>query len=94
MIKLPYRVVLTVKETRGENPCRKYKVGDKITFQGADIIKEESGNLCLYALSALFPYVTSLSRDTPKTDWINRKETIQCPDNNRPVIFKIKREKI
>ncbi len=91
---MPYRVVLTVKETRGERPCGYYKVGDKITFQGAEIIKEESGRLCLYALSSLFPYITALSRETPKEDWINRKETIQCPDDARPVIFKVEREPI
>jgi uncharacterized repeat protein (TIGR04076 family) len=65
-----------------------------ITFKGGEIIKEESGRLCLYALSALFPYVTALTRDTPKEDWINRKKTIQCPDDARPVIFEIERKKI
>lgn len=89
---MPYQVILTVKETRGEHPCGYYKVGDKITFHGAEIIKEESDRLCLYALSALFPYITALSRDTPPEDWINRKETIQCPDDARPVIFKIERQ--
>ena len=91
---MPYRVILTVKETRGERPCGYYKVGDKITFHGAEIIKEESGRLCLYALSSLFPYITALSRDTPDEDWINRKASIQCPDDARPVIFKVEREPI
>ena len=89
---MPYRIILTVQEARGEQPCGYYKVGDKITFEGAEIMKDESGRLCLYALSSLFPYITALSRDTPQDDWINRKETIQCPDDNRPVIFKITRE--
>jgi len=40
----------------------------------------------------LAPYLTALCRDTPKEDWINYKETIQCPDVDRPVIFKIERE--
>ncbi|MBS7637654.1 TIGR04076 family protein [Candidatus Bathyarchaeota archaeon] len=91
---MPYKVVLTVLETRGERPCSYYKVGDRITFEGAEIVKEESDRLCIYALSALFPYITALTRDTPKEDWINRKETIQCPDDARPVIFKITREPI
>jgi uncharacterized repeat protein (TIGR04076 family) len=86
---MPYRVILTVKESRGN--CPYYKVGDKITFDGGEIIKDKSDRLCLYALSALTPYLTALYRDTPKSDWINRKEVIQCPDANRPVIFKVER---
>lgn len=88
---MPYKVNLTVKESRGD--CPYYEEGDKITFDGAEIIKEESGKLCLYALSSLFPYITALSRETPEEDWINQKETIQCPDDNRPVIFSVAREK-
>jgi uncharacterized repeat protein (TIGR04076 family) len=92
VLKMSYRVILTVKETRGDRPCQYYSVGDKITFEGAEIMKDESDRLCLFALSAVFPYVTALSRETPKADWINRKETLQCPDDGRPVIFKINRE--
>jgi uncharacterized repeat protein (TIGR04076 family) len=87
---MPYRVTLTVKESRGN--CPYYRVGDKIVFEDAEIIKEESGRLCIYALTALAPYLTALCRDTPREDWINRKEVIQCPDVNRPVIFKVERE--
>lgn len=81
---------MSVKESRGD--CPFYDLGDKITFDGGEIIKEESGRLCLYALSSLFPYITALTRETPEEDWINQKETIQCPDNDRPVIFSISRE--
>jgi len=89
---MPYRVILRVKESRGD--CPYYKVGDKITFEDPEIIKEESGKLCLYALLALAPYLTALCRDTPEEDWINRKRTIQCPDSDRPVIFEIERKSI
>jgi len=41
---------------------------------------------------SLAPYLTALCRDTPEDDWINYKETIQCPDADRPVIFKVERE--
>lgn len=89
---MPYRVILTVKESRGN--CPYYKVGDKITFEEAEIVKEKSDRLCLYALLSLAPYLTALCRDTPKEDWINYKEIIQCPDADRPVIFKLEREPI
>jgi uncharacterized repeat protein (TIGR04076 family) len=89
---MPYRVILTVKESRGN--CPYYKVGDKITFEEPEIVKEKSGRLCLYALLSLAPYLTALCRDTPEEDWINYKETIQCPDADRPVIFKVERESL
>jgi len=89
---MPYRVILTVKESRGN--CRHYKVGDKITYEEPEIVKEKSDGLGIYALLALAPYLTALCRDTPEEDWINYKETIQCPDADRPVIFKVKRERL
>ncbi|RSN72214.1 MAG: TIGR04076 family protein [Thermoproteota archaeon] len=89
---MPYRVILTVVESRGD--CPYYKVGDKIVFEEAEIVKEKSGKLCLYAIVGMAPYLTALCRDTPQEDWINRKEVIQCPDVNRPVIFKVERERI
>ena len=87
---MPYRVILTVKESRGN--CPYYKVGDKITFEQPEIVKDKSDRLCLYALSSLAPYLTALCRDTPKEDWINEIETIQCSDPDRTVIFKVERE--
>jgi uncharacterized repeat protein (TIGR04076 family) len=87
---MPYRVILTVKESRGN--CPYYKVGDKITFEQPEIAKEKSDRLCLFALVSMAPYLTALCRDTPEDDWINYKETIQCPDSDRPVIFKVERE--
>ena len=87
----PHKVVLTVKEKKGD--CPFYDEGDKIVFQGSELLKEESDNLCMYALSSILPYVSALTRETPSEDWINGKETIQCPDSNRPIIFEISREK-
>jgi uncharacterized repeat protein (TIGR04076 family) len=55
-------------------------------------VKEESGRLCIYVLMALAPYLTALCRDTPKEDWINNVEVIQCPDPKRAVVFKVERK--
>jgi uncharacterized repeat protein (TIGR04076 family) len=82
-------VILKVKESKGN--CPYYKVGDKITFEEPEIIKEESIDY-VYALLALAPYLTALCRDTPSEDWINHKRTIQCPDSDRPVIFEVERK--
>lgn len=84
-----YRVVLTVKESKGD--CPYYKVGDKLVIDGSLLVTNESDNVCLNALGAVLPYLTALNRETAPEDWINKKRELQCPDNNRPVIFGIKR---
>ena len=61
-------------------------------YEETEIVKEKSDRICLYALVSMAPYLTALCRDTPEDDWINYKETIQCPDADRPVIFKVERE--
>jgi uncharacterized repeat protein (TIGR04076 family) len=94
---MPYRVTFTVKEAKGEHPCQIYKVGDKITFEGSEIVKDKTDGLCVYALASMIPYVTALVRDTPKGDWINHKTIIQCPDPLPPirtVVFQIDREPV
>ena len=55
---MPYRVILTVKESKGN--CPYYRIGDKITYEEPEIIKEKSGGLCLYALLSLAPYLACM----------------------------------
>ena len=88
-----YRVVLEVKEVKGECAAG-YKVGDKLVIEEPSIISSESSNVCLYALGALLPYLTALYRDTPQEDWINQIEELQCPDPINTVKFRISRQKI
>lgn len=90
---MSYRIILTVMESKGN--CRYYKVGDQITFEGAEIVTDKSDRLCYYALSAFFPYISSLRRPRSGEEHTDRKEVIhpvQCPDYARPVIFKVERE--
>ena len=82
-------------ESRGD--CRYHKPGDKIVFEGPEIVTDKSDRLCYYALSAFFPYISSLRRARPGEDHKERKEVthpIQCPDFARPVIFKVEREPV
>lgn len=88
-----YRVVLEVKEVKGECAAG-YKVGDKLVIEEPSIISSESSNVCLYALGALLPYLTALYRDTPEEDWINQIDELQCPDPINTVKFRILRQKI
>lgn len=65
-----YRVVLEVVRVP-EKCAANYKVGDKIVFEDPKIVLSESTNLCLYTLCSLTPYLTPLSRDLLKEDWMN-----------------------
>ena len=51
------------------------------------------GKICIYALSALIPYITAAYRETPPDDWINAVEVLQRPDPENTVRFRIIREK-
>lgn len=93
VVEMSYRIILTVQESKGD--CRYYKVGDKITIEGAEIVKDKTDRLCWYALSAFIPYLGSLRRPRPGEEHTERKEVmhpLQCPDYARPVIFKVERE--
>jgi uncharacterized repeat protein (TIGR04076 family) len=49
------------------------------------------GKICIYALSALIPYLTAACRASP-SDWINSVEVLQCADPKNTVTFRIIRE--
>jgi uncharacterized repeat protein (TIGR04076 family) len=88
-----YKLILEVKEVKGDCAAG-YKTGDRIVIEGGSIISRRSSNVCLYALGALLPYLTVAYRKTPKDDWINMVEELQCPDSVNTVVFKVVREKM
>ncbi len=49
-------VEVIVREIRGRCAAG-LKVGDRMVFRGANIVKEESGPLCGYALSNIYPSI-------------------------------------
>lgn len=77
---------LIVEDVKG-GCAANYKKGDEIKVE--DPIVE--GKICIYALSALIPYITAAYRETPKDDWINLVERLQCPDPVNTVTFRIER---
>lgn len=66
--------------------CPFYQEGDSVYFDGALIDKEKSCNLCMTALSAVFPFVYAARKG------IVKEGTMQCPDCNEGVEFVIKAE--
>lgn len=83
-----YRLKIVVEDVKGRCYAG-YERGDTIEVEDP-IIK---GKLCVYALSALIPYITAACRVTPQDDWINAVEVLQCPDPKNTVKFRIVREK-
>lgn len=67
------------------------QVGQRFFFEDPLVIPGEHSPLCLYALSAMFPYLTAACRQTPPEDWINSVVELQCPDSANAVLFSIKR---
>ncbi|MCY1715134.1 TIGR04076 family protein [Caproiciproducens galactitolivorans] len=66
-----------------QSNCPLYKEGDSIYFDGALIDKEKSGNLCMTALSAVFPFVYAARKGVVK------ESSLQCPDCRESVEFSI-----
>ncbi len=78
------RLKLVVDEVKGL--CHAgYEKGDVIEIE-EPLVK---GKICLFAFSALIPYLTPAYRKTPPEDWINHLEFLQCPDTENAVRFRI-----
>ena len=77
---------IKVCEIRGR--CPVYKVGDKITIEGAEILLEKSDAICVHALSTLLHYVVALEEgvDPVKLGLCKegRHAYVQCVDPGEP----------
>ncbi len=69
-----------------ESGCPKYKPGDEIYFDGAFINKEKSAQLCMVALSAIYPFVYAARRGGSV-----KPTPVQCPDCGESVTFRVER---
>ena len=100
-MNISHRLVVSVKEIRGR--CPVFKVGDKFAIEGAKIIQEKNGFLCIHALGSMLSVVIALGRGVSFKELGLAKEEgnvgyVQCLDPGAPytlggtVIFEIKRE--
>ena len=70
-----------------ESKCPKYKVGDVIRFKGSDLDKENSDNVCMVAMQAIYPFIYAFRRGG------NLKNgPYQCTDCGETVVFNIEVE--
>lgn len=87
-----YKLILEV--TQVPKKCvAGYKIGDKIVIEDPKIMLNESTNVCLYALSSLMPYLTPLSRELMKDDWMSNVTELSCQDPSDAVRFRVTRVK-
>ena len=87
-----YKLILEV--TQVSKKCAAgYKIGDKIVIEDPKIMLNESTNVCLYALSSLMPYLTPLSRELMKDDWMSNVTELSCQDPSNAVRFRVTRVK-
>lgn len=84
------KVEIKVKEVKGTCSAG-YKVGDLFFVEEPVLVSDGKTPLCLYALSAMLPYITAYCRKTEEQDWINALEELQCPDCKNAVIFALRR---
>ena len=76
-----------VKVTVVESHCPKYKVGDVIRFIGSDLDKDNSDNVCMVAMQAIYPFIYAFRRGG------NLKNgPYQCIDCGETVVFNIEIE--
>ena len=80
--------MLQVKVCEIKGHCPVYKVGDKMTIEGARILLDKTDAVCIHALSTLLHYVVALDEgaDPVKLGLSKDKEHayMQCVDPGEP----------
>ena len=100
-MKRVHRLIVTVKEIRGE--CPVFKVGDRIVIEEPKIVPEKTDALCVHALGSMLSIIIALGRGVSFKELGLAKEEgnvgyVQCLDPGPPytpggtVIFEIRRE--
>jgi uncharacterized repeat protein (TIGR04076 family) len=86
-----HQVKCTVKSIKEKCPVG-YQVRDHFFVKDTALIEPgEPSGICLYAFTAMMPYLTAYGRKTDEGDWINLKQALQCPDNPNSVVFGLER---
>jgi len=103
MAEEKYRLIITVKEIRGN--CPVFNVGDRIVVESPKIVVDKTDNICIHAFGCMLSMIVPLSRGISFRQLGLAKENsdkgyIQCLDPGKPythggtVLFEIQREKI
>jgi len=69
--------------------CDHYKAGDAFYTKGPLIDMEKSGNVCMTALNAIYPFIYAARKGVSGEDMGFPDMIFQCPDCPEVVEFKI-----
>lgn len=75
-----------IKAVVVRSACPFYSAGDAVYFDGPLLDKEKSGNVCMMALNAIFPFVYAARKGVLK------ETPVQCPDCEEHVEFLLQAE--
>ncbi len=76
-------VEVIVREIRGRCAAG-LKVGDRLVLRGANIVKEESGPICGYAFSNIYPSIFAVRCGTDFAEMGMEGRLWQCTDPGPP----------
>lgn len=79
------KIKLVVKSSN----CCSYKPGDTIYINRSMIDKEKSANICLTALTALYPFIYAARKHVTLEQMGFNEMCFQCPDIEESVEFSI-----
>jgi uncharacterized repeat protein (TIGR04076 family) len=80
--------MLEIKVCQIQGKCPVYKVGDRMTIDGAKILPDRTNAICIHALSTLLHYVVALDEGVdPVRLGLSKNQThayMQCVDPGEP----------
>ena len=79
------QIKLVVKSSK----CSHYKPGDEIYINKSMVDKEKSANVCLTALTAIYPFIYAARKHVTLDQMGFREMCFQCPDIEEMVEFYI-----
>ncbi len=77
------KVKIVVKSSK----CHHYQAGDVIYVDGPLVDKERSANICLTAMSAIYPFIYAARKNVDREGMGFDELTFQCPDGPETVEF-------
>ena len=86
-----YDLRVTVERIEGRSVCG-LAVGDYFELTESSRVRIPEGkHFCLYALSAVLPFLPAKQRKLPDGDWLEQDNLFACPDPDERTILRIER---
>ena len=76
-----------IKLVVAESTCASYEVGDTIYIERYLLDKERSAEVCLTALSAIYPFIYAARKGVTPEQMGHPRMLFQCPDCDSTAVF-------